>query len=722
MNHALVSNPVLIFFIVLAIILLAPLILNRFKIPHVIGLIVAGLAVGPYGLHLLDRDSSFEIFGQVGLLYLMFLAGLEIDMFHLKQNVRRGLVFGLLTFFVPLLLGAVISVWLLRFDWLTSMLLASMYASHTLISYPVVARFGITKSQSVLTAIWVTIVAVIGALLVLAITVNATETGSLNLGIFLKLIFRLTLYFLCILYVYPRLTRWFFKTYNDPVLQFVYVLALVFLAAWLAQVIGLEAVLGAFFAGLVLNRFIPNVSPLMVRIEFVGNALFIPYFLIGVGMMINIHVIGQLPALEIASVMLVIALFGKWFAAWITQRIFKFNSADRGVLFGLTTAHTAVALAVVTIGYNIILPNGQRMLDENVLNGTILMILITCAIAPVVTASAAAKVKLSMLHEELDSESEKSSSSKIKRTLPRRRTLIPVSNPVTAQSLMELAMMMKRSTTNDSVFALHVRNDNSPSAKAIGENALKIVGETAAAVNVELKTIERFDMNTVTGILNTIAERNIHDVVLGMHFKTNVVDSYFGNIIESLLQGTNKMVIINRCYTPLNTINRIVVAVPQKAEYETGFVAWVVRVATLAHNNSAMLEFRCAPETAPMIRGVIHNEKINVRYSFSDFTDWDDFSLLANEVLDDQLLIVVSARHTSLSFNNAMDGVPGFLSKYFGHNNLIIIYPEQFGESPNLVSFTDPLTAEINSTAMVNRLQIIGRSILQWLRKLAHGD
>ena len=722
MNHALVSNPVLIFFIVLAIILLAPLILNRFKIPHVIGLIVAGLAVGPYGLHLLDRDSSFEIFGQVGLLYLMFLAGLEIDMFHLKQNVRRGLVFGLLTFFVPLLLGAVISVWLLRFDWLTSMLLASMYASHTLISYPVVARFGITKSQSVLTAIVGTIVAVIGALLVLAITVNATETGSLNLGIFLKLIFRLTLYFLCILYVYPRLTRWFFKTYNDPVLQFVYVLALVFLAAWLAQVIGLEAVLGAFFAGLVLNRFIPNVSPLMVRIEFVGNALFIPYFLIGVGMMINIHVIGQLPALEIASVMLVIALFGKWFAAWITQRIFKFNSADRGVLFGLTTAHTAVALAVVTIGYNIILPNGQRMLDENVLNGTILMILITCAIAPVVTASAAAKVKLSMLHEELDSESEKSSSSKIKRTLPRRRTLIPVSNPVTAQSLMELAMMMKRSTTNDSVFALHVRNDNSPSAKAIGENALKIVGETAAAVNVELKTIERFDMNTVTGILNTIAERNIHDVVLGMHFKTNVVDSYFGNIIESLLQGTNKMVIINRCYTPLNTINRIVVAVPQKAEYETGFVAWVVRVATLAHNNSAMLEFRCAPETAPMIRGVIHNEKINVRYSFSDFTDWDDFSLLANEVLDDQLLIVVSARHTSLSFNNAMDGVPGFLSKYFGHNNLIIIYPEQFGESPNLVSFTDPLTAEINSTAMVNRLQIIGRSILQWLRKLAHGD
>ena len=722
MNHALVSNPVLIFFIVLAIILLAPLILNRFKIPHVIGLIVAGLAVGPYGLHLLDRDSSFEIFGQVGLLYLMFLAGLEIDMFHLKQNVRRGLVFGLLTFFVPLLLGAVISVWLLRFDWLTSMLLASMYASHTLISYPVVARFGITKSQSVLTAIVGTIVAVIGALLVLAITVNATETGSLNLGIFLKLIFRLTLYFLCILYVYPRLTRWFFKTYNDPVLQFVYVLALVFLAAWLAQVIGLEAVLGAFFAGLVLNRFIPNVSPLMVRIEFVGNALFIPYFLIGVGMMINIHVIGQLPALEIASVMLVIALFGKWFAAWITQRIFKFNSADRGVLFGLTTAHTAVALAVVTIGYNIILPNGQRMLDENVLNGTILMILITCAIAPVVTASAAAKVKLSMLHEELDSESEKSSSSKIKRTLPRRRTLIPVSNPVTAQSLMELAMMMKRSTTNDSVFALHVRNDNSPSAKAIGENALKIVGETAAAVNVELKTIERFDMNTVTGILNTIAERNIHDVVLGMHFKTNVVDSYFGNIIESLLQGTNKMVIINRCYTPLNTINRIVVAVPQKAEYETGFVAWVVRVATLAHNNSAMLEFRCAPETAPMIRGVMHNEKINVRYSFSDFTDWDDFSLLANEVLDDQLLIVVSARHTSLSFNNAMDGVPGFLSKYFGHNNLIIIYPEQFGESPNLVSFTDPLTAEINSTAMVNRLQIIGRSILQWLRKLAHGD
>ena len=145
-----VTDPVLIFFIVLVIILLAPILLNRLKIPHIIGMIVAGIAIGPYGIALLNRDASFEIFGQVGIIYLMFLAGIEIDMFHLKKNLRRGLGFGIYTFVIPMVLGTLTSVWLLGFNWLTSVLLASMYASHTLIAYPIVSRFGLTKSPAVI--------------------------------------------------------------------------------------------------------------------------------------------------------------------------------------------------------------------------------------------------------------------------------------------------------------------------------------------------------------------------------------------------------------------------------------------------------------------------------------------------------------------------------------------------------------------------------------------
>ena len=328
---ALVTNPVLIFFIVLAIILMAPLLLNRLKIPHIIGMIVAGVCVGPFGFHVLDNDASFSIFGQVGLLYLMFLAGIEIDLFHLRLNLKRGLVFGLLTFFIPLLLGIAASVWLLHLDAVTSVLLASMYASHTLIAYPVTARFGITKSPAVLISVVGTIVAVIGALLSLAIALNVQRTGQFSILAIALLLAKLIIYCGAVLSIYPLLTRSFLRRYNDRVTQFVYVLALVFLAAYVAQAIGLEAVLGAFLAGLVLNRFVPNTSPLMSRIEFVGNALFIPYFLIGVGMMIDVRVIAQKDTLIMAANMLAVALSAKWIAAWLTQKFYRMRSEERRV-------------------------------------------------------------------------------------------------------------------------------------------------------------------------------------------------------------------------------------------------------------------------------------------------------------------------------------------------------------------------------------------------------
>lgn len=313
----LVTDPVMIFFIVLVIILLAPILLNRLKIPHIIGMIVAGVVIGPYGIGLLSRDASFEIFGQVGILYLMFLAGIEIDMYHLKKNMSKGLTFGLYTFFVPMILGTLTSVWLLGYSWLTSILLASMYASHTLIAYPIVSRLGLNKSPAVIITIAGTIVTVLGALIVLAAIAGIWEDGSFSpLGL-LALLGRLVIYCLVIVYLFPRLTRWFFKRYSEPVTQFIYVLAMVFLASYSAKAIGLESVLGAFYAGLVLNRYIPNMSPLMNRIEFVGNAIFIPYFLIGVGMLINVHVVvSSWQTLYVAAVMSVIATICKWLRSW----------------------------------------------------------------------------------------------------------------------------------------------------------------------------------------------------------------------------------------------------------------------------------------------------------------------------------------------------------------------------------------------------------------------
>ena len=685
----LVTSPVLIFFIVLVIILLSPLVLNRFKIPHIIGLIVAGLVIGPHGLNVLARDMSFELFGQVGLLYIMFLAGIEIDMFHLKRNLKRGLVFGLLTFLFPMIVGTLASVYLLKMSWVTSILLASMYASHTLISYPIVARFGLTKNRAVLIAVVGTIIAVIGALLVLAGAVNVHRTGSFLWSDLLRLLLELALYCVVILYTYPRLTRWFFKNYSDSVTQYIYVMAMVFLAAWFAQIIELEAVLGAFFAGLVLNRYIPNSSPLMNRIEFLGNALFIPYFLIGVGMMINIRVVMNVNTLFVATNMIVVSLLGKWIAAYISQKIYGMKGHERRMMFGLTTAHTAVALAVVTIGYNMIMPDGSRMMDETILNGTVLMILVTCAVAPIVTARAASKIKVEQLSEE----------SAIEDNASKRETkiLIPVSNPITAQSLTELALMLRNPYRKTEMYAIHVRNDNSAASRAIGRNALDIAEKTASSIDAEITAIERYDINTVSGLINAIEERDITDVIIGMHRKATIIDSFFGAKIEQLLKATNQMVVMTRCFIPINTVSRIVVSVPPMAQFETGFSRWVRGIGNLARQVGCKVIFCCHPDTKPLITSVLRRGRYDINFEYRDVERWDDFVLLSNRILEDDLFVMVTARETSVSHNDDMADVPGFLQKYFSRNNLIVLYPEQFGQTEQISTFIDPMSADIHS-------------------------
>jgi Kef-type K+ transport system membrane component KefB/nucleotide-binding universal stress UspA family protein len=656
-------------------------------------MIVAGVVVGPYGLNILDRDSSFYIFGQVGLLYLMFLAGLEIDMYHLRRNLKRGIVFGLLTFFIPMVMGVVASVYILHLSWLTSFLLASMYASHTLIGYPVAARFGLNKSPAVLISVVGTIVAVIGALLVLAGAVNIHETGAFSINEILWLCAKLLLYCLFTLYAYPRITRWFFKTYSEKVTQYVFVLVMVFLSSWVCEAIGLAPVLGAFYAGLILNRYIPSNSPLMSSIEFVGNALFIPYFLIGVGMMINLSVIASGNTLFIALIMLIIALLSKWIAALAAQKLFNMRNADREMMFGLTTAHTAVALAVVTIGYNMTFPDGTRMMDETILNGTVLVILITCALAPLVTSRAAAIIKLRMLENDADTG---------KKTRRRISSLVSVSNPLTAAPLMELAMLMRQRRTGinaDKLYALHVRNDNTPASKAISENALKIAANTAAAADTPVSLLERFDINTVTGILNSVQERDISEIILGMHRKSALIDSFLGSKIDQLLKATNCMMVISRCYIPINTITRILVLVPQKAEYETGFRNWVLALGNLASEVGCRIIFCASKPQHAIIRGVIREADLGVRHEYLELNGYDDTVMLSAKVLDDDLLTLIGARPNSISYSTEMVEIPQFLQRNFERNNLCIIFPEQFGDEPPQYTFTDPLGSDIVTTA-----------------------
>jgi len=675
-----ITNPTWIFFLVLIIILFAPMILGRLHIPHIIGMILAGVVIGKYGFNILERDSSFELFGMVGLYYIMFLAGLEMDMEDFKKNRMKALVFGLLTFAIPMILGIWSSMSILNYSMVTAVLLASMYASHTLIAYPIVSRYGLGKLRSVSIAIGGTAVTVTLALVILAV-VAGMYRGEIDEYFWFALIAKVVLVCFLIIFFFPRISRWFFRNYDDNIMQFIFVLAMMFLGGVMLESAGLEGILGAFLVGLVLNRLIPHVSPLMNRLEFVGNALFIPYFLIGVGMIINVRTMfagGE--ALKVAIVMTVVATASKWIAAWITQKIYKMHRHERSMIFGLSNAQAAATLAAVLIGHEIIMENGERLLNDDVLNGTVVMILFTCIISSFATERACRKLAVKEEHGEEYEPKEGES------------ILIPISNPDTIQSLVSMALIMREPKRNEGVIALNVINDSSDSeAKQLqGKKYLERAAVMGAAADISINTVSRFDMNIASGIIHTAREYNVSEVIVGLHRKANLVDSFFGITTENLLKGLHRQVMIVKCLMPVNTLRRIVVAVPPKAEYEAGFLKWLDRICRMGNQLGCRVHFFANKETLSRLDTLINNKYKGVRTEFTELAHWEDLLLLTGQVNYDHLLVVVTARRGSISYDPSFERLPMQLGKYFSNNSLIVLYPDKYGDAQEIVSFSDP--------------------------------
>lgn len=569
--------------------------LERLRIPHIIGMILAGIVIGEHGFNILARDSSFELFGKVGLYYIMFLAGLEMNMEDFKSIRMKATVLGLLAFIIPLGIGVWTNQHLLGYGLITSVLLASMYASHTLIAYPIVIRYGINRQRAVSIAVGGTAVTDTLTLLVLAV-ISGMYKGETSDMFWIWLVMKVIVVSAVIMLTFPRIGRWFFRRYSDQVVQYIFVMAMVFLGAGLMEWVGMEGILGAFLAGLVLNRLIPHVSPLMSHLEFVGNALFIPYFLIGVGMLINVNVLfGHIDSLKVASVMIVVALLGKWIASWLTQKIYRMKPVERELMFGLSNAQAAATLAAVLVGYNIILPSGERLLNEDVLNGTILLILVTCVVSSFITEHAAKRI--AMDDAELDEEKEQK----------KERILIPVANPETLERLMQLALVVRDEKRTDNLVALNVINDNNDSVRLEmrGKRSLERAAQIAASANVPLKTVSRFDLNIATGILHTAKETEATTIVIGLHYKASIVDSFFGNLTEDLLKNTFQQVMIARFLMPVNTLRRIIVAVPPKSEFEHGFVKWITHLCRMSSQLGCRLHFFAHPQTLGYIKGYI---------------------------------------------------------------------------------------------------------------------
>ena len=694
-----ITDPTWIFLLVLLIILFAPILLNKLRIPHIIGMILAGLMVGEHGFNILARDSSFELFGKVGLYYIMFLAGLEMNMADFKQNRNKALVLGLLAFVIPIVIGFVANVAYLEYGVLTSILLASMYASHTLVAYPIVIRYGVSRHRSVSIAVGGTAVTDTLTLLVLAV-VGGMFKGESDGLFWLWLVIKVLFLGAVIIYSFPRIGRWFFRRYDDNVMQFIFVLAMVFLGGGLMEFVGMEGILGAFLAGLVLNRLIPHVSPLMNHLEFVGNALFIPYFLIGVGMLIDVHVIlGQGKALKVAGVMIVMALTGKWLACWLTQKIYKMSAVERESMYGLSTAQAAATLAAVMVGYNIILPNGERLLNDDVLNGTVLLILVTCVVSSFITERAARRIAMEEAHLEVD------------RSREPEKILIPIANPDTIEDLICLSLVIRDPKQQDNLLALNVVNDNNASEHAglRGKRYLEKAAMIAASADVPLQQISRYDLNIAAGIIHTAKEYGVTDVVIGLHRKVALMDSFFGMLTESLLKGLNREVMVSKFLIPINTLRRIIVAVPPKAEYEAGFQKWVEHFCRMGSTLGCRVHFFANEQTSGHLKHLIRKKYSQTPTDFSLLDDWDDLLILTGQVSYDHLLVIVSARKGSISYDSSFEKLPTQLAKYFANNSLVVVYPDQLGE-PDVLSFSNPRGNH-------EHYEKVGNWFYQWFKK-----
>lgn len=660
-----ISQPVAIFLLVLLIILLGPAVFRPLKIPPIVGMIIAGMAVGPYGFGLLDRDASFRIFGEVGILYIMFQAAVEIDMFHLRRNYRKGLIFGLLSFVFPMVAGVFGAHYAFGVGWDTALLIASMYSSHTLVAYPVVSRFGLQNTLGAVIAVCGTIVAVMLSLLCLAGVVQTKVAGEFSFVAFVRLFVLMAVYCVAIGYAFPFVTRRFFRSNSDPVIQFIFILALVFVASLLASVIGLESILGAFYAGLVLNRMIPVRSPLMRNIRFVGDSIFIPYFLIGVGMLINVGVVFKgWGVIWIAINMSVVALLGKWLSTFVTGRIFHLPRPERRLMFGLTSGKAAATIAAVMVGYK------YGMLSEDIMNGAVVMILICCIVASVVTERAAKQIRIDLTSKSLEHEDIGDTEF--------ARQIVSVSNPVTSEGLVRMAIFMRNRLNKMPLTLLYVRTSPDARSAATGRAALSSALEVPEEMGVEARPVERFDINVASAMRNVAVEQDSTEIVIGLHRKANIVDSFFGSLIEQLVASTNRMIIMSRCFIPVDTVTRVVVCVPEKAEYETGFHLWVSRIAMLAFNIEARLTFISYRETQEFIRTAIAEDGIEVDVRFEVLDTFDDLILLSGDVGEDDLLVTVGARKGSISYSSDLESLPGFLSRYFNRHNLMVIYPKQF--------------------------------------------
>ncbi len=660
------SNPVLVFSLILLIILVSPILFRRLNIPGIIVLIISGIFIGPFGVGLLEQNAAIDLFSKIGLLYIMFIAGLELDMNQFKINRNKSFLFGLFTFFLPLAIGFPVCFYLLGYDFNASFLTASMFATHTLIAYPIVSKMGVSKNEAVAITVGGTILTDTAVLIILAVIMGNAQEGGLTLDFWIRLLISLTIFCLIMFFVVPKVAKWFFtKLEKEKHSHYIFVLTVMFLAAFLAELAGVEDIIGAFLAGLALNRLIPHSSALMNRIEFMGNSLFIPFFLISVGMMVDISVIfGGYMAIVVALTLSVVAILGKWLAAFFTQYVFKYTASQRKVIFGLSSGHAAATLAVIIVGYN------AGIIDINILNGTIILILITSIVATLATENAS-KIMVSEAKETNLEEIKKSESYKME------SILLPLANMVNLEKLLEFSILIKdKSSINPVSILTVVPNDeqaelNIAQAKMKLEEYIMEASATETAVNVTAT----IDQDVAKGISRKSKELIADFIVMGWPTSSGI-DKVIGQKMRSIIDNTTKTIFLCQSEKPWATHQKIILAVPERSEDMKGFELWVKKVIKISAELSVPIIVNCTKKTQTAIEELVAKLNLRAPFEFNEFNDWEDFLIISKNVQPEDIIMLITARKGSVAYQPVLDKIPIKMETYFEENARIMVFPQ----------------------------------------------
>lgn len=660
-----ITNPVLLFAVILLIILIVPLILDNLNIPGIIGLIICGIIIGPYGFNIVENNSAIELFSTIGLLYLMFLIGLELDLNEFQLNKYQSIIFGFLTFTIPLAIGFPIFYHIFKYSFDASLLLSSTFATHTLVTYSIVSKRNIKKDKSIAITVGATILADIAVLTLLAVIINKAQHG-ISPNFWINLALSMTVFLAGSFTIIPILSKWFFRKFEgERHSHYIYVLAILFLTSWFAEVLGMEAIIGAFIAGIALNKLIPKSSTLMNKLEFVGNALFIPFFLVSVGMLVDIKVIFQDYMIVLLAVMFtVVSTFGKWLAALVSQLLFKFNRNQRELMTGLSSAHTAGTLAIILAGQKV------GLVDGNILNATIIFMLLSCILSSLITQSASKKIALTI-------DSDKNDDATVP-VIPAEKFLLPFVNMDTLSKQIKFTSYINDKKSKKTVSVLRVVPNDEKAEKEIytikrDSNDIKSIGSDS---ELDIKEIYTIDNNVVSALARTSREISASSIIIpwsATHSFSNLREERIRHIISSV----DKSVYVCHLERSLIEQKRIVLFAPPLCHLETGFKLWVNSIIRLSQELSIpIVIYSDSKSYEAFIQTTNNGKKINY-ISHIEYEDWGNYHLLEQQINNNDIIVIVMSRKDYLSSNSYFDNLPFKLEKTFDEHIKIAIYPYQ---------------------------------------------